>query len=120
MSLGRLGGNPQGNPRGSRPYVLGSAGRNPARNPSRPAGCNLGAAPVDAKGTAQDYLAHLSRIPVQIMAAKRLFPAVVKALMPPACGWSRASIRRPAARRCRLNANPAVDEGDQGARKGLF
>ena len=45
----------------------------PSRNPSRSAGCNLGAAPIDAKGTAQDYLAHLSRIPVQIMAAKRLF-----------------------------------------------
>jgi hypothetical protein len=35
--------------------------------------CNLGAAPFDAKGTAQDYLTHLSRIPVQIMAVKRLF-----------------------------------------------
>jgi len=29
---------------------------------------NLGAAPVDAKGTTWDYLAHPSAIPVQIMA----------------------------------------------------
>ena len=34
---------------------------------------NLGAGPIDAKGTAQDYLTHPSRIPVQIMAAERLF-----------------------------------------------
>ncbi len=31
---------------------------------------NLGAAPLDAKGTARDYLAHPSAIPAQIMAVK--------------------------------------------------
>jgi hypothetical protein len=41
--------------------------------PSGSAGGNLGAAPIDAKGTAKDYLAHISRIPAQIMAAERLF-----------------------------------------------
>ena len=35
---------------------------------------NLGAAPIDAKGTAQDYLTHPSPIPVQIMARIGCFP----------------------------------------------
>ena len=39
---------------------------------------NLGVAPVDAKGTRQDYLAQVSRIPAQIMAAKPVFSEVVK------------------------------------------
>jgi hypothetical protein len=34
---------------------------------------NLGAAPVAAKGTTQDYLTHVSAIPVQIMAVKPAF-----------------------------------------------
>jgi hypothetical protein len=40
---------------------------------------NLGAAPVAAKGTMQDYLAHLKAIPVQIMTVKPVFSGVVKA-----------------------------------------
>src|ERR1700722_10017557 len=43
---------------------------------------NLGVAPVDAKGTTQDYLqdylAHPSAIPVQIMALRPVFSGVVK------------------------------------------
>ena len=38
---------------------------------------NLGAAPVDAKGTRQDYLTHVSRIPAKIMAVKPVFSEVV-------------------------------------------
>jgi hypothetical protein len=34
---------------------------------------NLGVTPVDAKGTRQDYLAHPSAIPVQIMTFKPVF-----------------------------------------------
>ena len=39
---------------------------------------NLGVAPVDAKGTRQDYLTHVSRIPAEIMAVKPVFSEVVK------------------------------------------
>ena len=39
---------------------------------------NLGVAPVDAKGTRQDYLTHPSRIPAEIMAVKPVFSEVVK------------------------------------------
>ena len=39
---------------------------------------NLGAAPVAAKGTTQDYLAYLSAIPAQIMALGWVFSGVVK------------------------------------------
>jgi hypothetical protein len=39
---------------------------------------NLGVAPVDAKGTTQDYLTHPSPIPAQIMAANPVFSEVVK------------------------------------------
>jgi hypothetical protein len=34
---------------------------------------NLGAAPVDAKGTRQDYLTHPSAIPAQMMALEWVF-----------------------------------------------
>ena len=40
---------------------------------------NLGVAPVDAKGTTQDYLTHPSAIPAQMMALEWVFPGVVKA-----------------------------------------
>src|SRR3954453_11903862 len=50
--------------RGSRPYVLW-AGRRQCLGGLQ---YNLGAAPVDAKGTTWDYLAHPSGLPVQIMA----------------------------------------------------
>jgi hypothetical protein len=40
---------------------------------------NLGVALVNAKGTTQDYLAHPSLIPVQMMAVKAVFSEVVKA-----------------------------------------
>src|ERR1700730_13662267 len=65
--------------RGSRPFVLGQAGGIPqsAALQSRLL-YNLSVAPVDAKGTTQDYLTHLRAIPVQIMAAKRLFFEGVK------------------------------------------
>jgi hypothetical protein len=39
---------------------------------------NLGAAPVAAKGTTQDYLTYLSAIPAQIMAPGWVFSGVVK------------------------------------------
>jgi hypothetical protein len=39
---------------------------------------NLGAAPVAAKGTTQDYLVYLSAIPAQIMALGWVFSGVVK------------------------------------------
>jgi hypothetical protein len=47
---------------------------------------NLGAAPVAAKGTTQDYLAYLSAIPAQIMALGRVFSGVVKVPGPPGSG----------------------------------
>src|SRR3977135_1132845 len=50
--------------RGSRPLVLGAL----ARGKPRVGWIHLGGAPVAAKGTKLDYLAHLSAIPVQIMA----------------------------------------------------
>src|SRR3954464_2340848 len=40
---------------------------------------NLGAAPVDAKGTTRDYLPHSSEIPAQIMALEWVISEVVKA-----------------------------------------
>ena len=39
---------------------------------------NLGVVPVDAKGTRQDYLTHVSRIPAEIMAVKSVLSEVVK------------------------------------------
>src|ERR1700712_2178969 len=54
--------------RGSRPYVLGSLLGQARGNPSGQLHYNLGVAPVAAKGTNQDYLAHPSAIPGQIMA----------------------------------------------------
>ena len=45
---------------------------------SRTTAYNLGATPVAAKGTMQDYLAHSSAIPAQIMALGRAFSEVVK------------------------------------------
>src|SRR3984957_11878460 len=54
--------------RGSRPYVLGSCPWAGARESLVGLQYNLGAAPVHAKGTTWDYLAHPSAIPVQIMA----------------------------------------------------
>ena len=39
---------------------------------------NLGATPVAAKGTTQDYLTYFSAIPAQIMAPGRVFSEVVK------------------------------------------
>jgi len=39
---------------------------------------NLGVTPVDAKGTRQDYLTHVSQIPAQIMTVKPVFSEVVK------------------------------------------
>src|SRR5437016_2618191 len=47
--------------RGSRPYVLGAGTREALGRLHY----NLGAAPVDAKGTAQDYLAHLRAVAAQ-------------------------------------------------------
>src|SRR3954453_6968966 len=61
--------------RGSRPYVLGSKPLavkgfgSQARIPD-PLPTNLGGARANAKGTCQDYLAHPSPIPGQIMAAE--------------------------------------------------
>src|ERR1700730_10147711 len=64
--------------RGSRPYFLGQArGESPKESPSR-LRYNLGAGAVAAKGTSQDYLAHPSVIPVQIMAWAWVFAGVVK------------------------------------------
>src|SRR5260370_17482046 len=65
--------------RGSRPYSLGSVLRAGTRQSLGQLHYNLGAAPVAAKGTKQDYLAHLSGIPVQMMALKPVFSGVVKA-----------------------------------------
>src|SRR3954454_7670651 len=65
--------------RGSRPcslvVFLGSARESPGR-----LHYNLGVAPVDAKGTTQDYLTQSSPIPAQIMAVESLFSGVVKTL----------------------------------------
>src|ERR1700704_539370 len=58
--------------RGSRPYVLGSRWADMRESPW-PTVYNLGVTPVAAKGTMQDYLAHSSTIPVQIMAAQPVF-----------------------------------------------
>jgi hypothetical protein len=44
-----------------------------AREHPGSAGYNLGAAESDAKGTARDYLAHISRIPGQIVVPPSLF-----------------------------------------------
>jgi hypothetical protein len=67
--------------RGSRPFslasILGSILRS-HKGSSRATAYNLGVAPVAAKGTTQDYLTHLSAIPVQIMAHKSVFSRVVK------------------------------------------
>jgi hypothetical protein len=37
---------------------------------------NLGADRVDAKGTIEDYLRHISLIPVQIMASRQVFQPI--------------------------------------------
>src|ERR1700739_271657 len=59
--------------RGSRPLSLGSTRESLGR-----LHYNLGVAPVAAKGTTQDYLAHSSAIPVQMMALKGVSSRVVK------------------------------------------
>ena len=57
---------------------LGSVLEAGTREALGPLHYNLGVAPVDAKGTRQDYLTHVSRIPAQIMAVKPVFSEVVK------------------------------------------
>src|SRR4051794_20971908 len=82
---------------------------------------NLGAAPVAAKGTTQDYLTYLSAIPAQIMALKWVFSGVVKAPERPGkrhpCRIA-VSIHPTATRRRRLDTDPAVDQADQRTGKG--
>jgi hypothetical protein len=58
-------------------YPLGREARIPD-----PLLTNLGVARVDAKGTSQDYLAHPSAIPGQIMALNPVFFGVVKTPQP--------------------------------------
>src|SRR5260370_41291892 len=94
--------------RGSRPYSLGSVLRAGMRESLGRLRYNLGAAPVAAKGTTQDYLTHLSGIPVQIMALKPAFSGVVRLQGGPAAG------------RRRLDANPAVDKAHHRTGHGLF
>jgi hypothetical protein len=57
------------------PWVVSSSS---VRESLGPLHYNLGVTPVDAKGTRQDYLTHVSRIPAQIMAVKPVFSEVVK------------------------------------------
>ena len=57
---------------------LGSVLEAGARESPGPLHTNLGVAPVDAKGTRQDYLTHVSRIPAQIMAVRPVISEVVK------------------------------------------
>src|SRR4051812_17823654 len=84
---------------------------------------NLGAARVDAKGTAWDYLAHPRAIPVQIMASHGRSFEVVKA--PPAdqadvVGNSGAGSARASASWRGFDANPAADQADQCTGKRLL
>ena len=80
---------------------------------------NLGAAPVDAKGTRQDYLTHVSRIPAQIMAVKPVFFEVVKFDVP-RLSSIRRSLGPAAARRCRFDPDPAAGQAYQRTGEGLF
>lgn len=57
---------------------LGSVLEAGTRESPGPLHTNLGVAPVDAKGTRQDYLTHVSRIPAEIMVVKPVFSEVVK------------------------------------------
>src|ERR1700676_1892950 len=77
--------------RGSRPYSFGSVLWAGTRILGR-LHYNLGAAPVAAKGTTQDYLTHVSAIPVQIMAVKPVFSGVVKTPRRFVAGFEPASL----------------------------
>ena len=57
---------------------LGSVLEAGTRESPGPLHTNLGVAPVRAKGTRQDYLTHVSRIPAEIMAVKSVLSEVVK------------------------------------------
>ena len=74
---------------------------------------NLGAAPVAAKGTTLDYLAHPSEIPGQIMARRARFSGVVKAGA--ANKRAVAAIRSPLTR---SGGEPAPDRRGSGHRSG--
>src|SRR5271154_7312811 len=75
--------------RGSRPYVLRTYPWVTTSNPPVDHISNLGAARLAAKGTTQDYLTYFSAIPVQIMAPKPPFTAVVKGHRRQDCGRGR-------------------------------
>ncbi len=84
---------------------------------------NLGVAPRYAKGTRQDYLTHVSRIPAEIMAVKPVFSEVVKTESEPSDlqhGSIRRSVRSAAARGRRFDPNPTAAQAYQRTGQGLF